>query len=233
VKAQGKELNAQINLKAVNARKIHYGKTETKRAIANVLMRIISEYKFTSLTALNSVLKLYNVAVDRGEKGSRTFLNNGLFYRILDENGNKTGVPIKASSIYMKPTLAYLENKFEENKLLKKPHEKRIKTAIDWVINQKNLNISDFKAELEKENINTAFWKNKENTIYGITYVDHKTKCVFNGSELGKKYSAKAIIENCEQELKIKDKVRLKPNKESIPIERNDRIISSSLSSLF
>ncbi|MNX78671.1 hypothetical protein D3C86_1102760 [compost metagenome] len=33
--------------------------------------------------------------------------------------------------------------------------------------------------------------------LYGITYVDHTTKCVFNGSSLGKEYSAKAIQERC------------------------------------
>ena len=30
---------------------------------------------------------------------------------------------------------------------------------------------------------------------YGITYVDLKTKCVFNGSDVGKEYSAKGILE--------------------------------------
>jgi hypothetical protein len=43
--------------------------------------------------------------------------------------------------------------------------------------------------------------KGKEDVIYGITYVDHKTKCVFNGSDLGKQYSAKAILEKCGQEI--------------------------------
>ena len=33
--------------------------------------------------------------------------------------------------------------------------------------------------------------------MYGITYVDHTTKCVFNGSSLGKEYSAKAVQERC------------------------------------
>ena len=31
-----------------------------------------------------------------------------------------------------------------------------------------------------------------------MTHVDHTTKCVFNGSDLGKQYSAKAILERCE-----------------------------------
>ncbi|WP_366045966.1 hypothetical protein [Flavobacterium sp.] len=50
---------------------------------------------------------------------------------------------------------------------------------------------------LEKEGINTVFRKNAEGLLYGITYVDHTTKCVFNGSTLGKQYSAKAIQERC------------------------------------
>ncbi len=40
---------------------------------------------------------------------------------------------------------------------------------------------------------------NKEGVIYGLTYVDHKTKCVFNGSDLGKQYSAKGILERCSE----------------------------------
>ncbi len=35
--------------------------------------------------------------------------------------------------------------------------------------------------------------------IFGITYVDHRTKCVFNGSDLGKQYSAKGIQKRCVQ----------------------------------
>ena len=35
--------------------------------------------------------------------------------------------------------------------------------------------------------------QNDTGIIYGITYVDHKTRCVFNGSNLGKQYSANAI----------------------------------------
>ena len=33
--------------------------------------------------------------------------------------------------------------------------------------------------------------------IYGITYIDHHTKCVFNGSHLGKQYSANGIQQRC------------------------------------
>lgn len=43
----------------------------------------------------------------------------------LDENGNKIGVPIKASSIHSKSALEYLEKKFTENEA-RKPHFKRV-----------------------------------------------------------------------------------------------------------
>ena len=39
--------------------------------------------------------------------------------------------------------------------------------------------------------------QNDTGRIYGITYVDHKSKVVFNGSDLGKQYSANAIQERC------------------------------------
>jgi hypothetical protein len=43
---------------------------------------------------------------------------------------------------------------------------------------------------LQKENIQVVLRQNDKGVIYGITYVDHRTKCVFNGSHLGKRYSA-------------------------------------------
>jgi hypothetical protein len=46
----------------------------------------------------------------------------------------------------------------------------------------------------------TVLRQNDDGIIYGITYVDHNTKCVFNGSHLGKQYSAKAILQRCAEE---------------------------------
>lgn len=60
-------------------------------------MKVIPQYKFVSLSVLNAVLKLYNVTAERGEKESRVYKSNGLIYTILDAQGNKTGIPIKAS----------------------------------------------------------------------------------------------------------------------------------------
>ena len=55
-------------------------------------------------------------------------------------------------------------------------------------------------ADLNRERISAVIRQNKDGIIYGITYVDHKSKCVFNGSDLGKAYSAKMILERCDNQ---------------------------------
>jgi len=54
-----------------------------------------------------------------------------------------------------------------------------------------------FKEALEKEKINLVIRQNNNGVVYGLTYIDHKTKCVFNGSDIGKEYSAKSILAKC------------------------------------
>lgn len=197
VRADSKKTSDTFKVVPVNASKVVYGKSETKRAIANVLMVVLNQYKYSSLPELNAVLKLYNVVADRGSEDSRMFQQKGLTYRVLDENGNKVGTPIKASGFYMKPILSYLEKKFDENQVLKNPLKKKLKVAIDWHLNKPSANLAAFIKALEKENISTVLRTGKDGVIYGITYVDHKNKAVFNGSDIGKAYSAKAILEKC------------------------------------
>lgn len=50
---------------------------------------------------------------------------------------------------------------------------------------------------LERERIHMILRKSRAGQLYGITYVDHKTRSVFNGSSLGKEFSAKGIQESC------------------------------------
>src|ERR1700688_3340488 len=72
VRAQKHELKQVYELKPVNVPKVIYGKSETKRAITNVLDSILPAYKYASLPELNAVLRGYNVVADRGSEDSRT-----------------------------------------------------------------------------------------------------------------------------------------------------------------
>ncbi len=161
---------------------------------------ILNSYKYTSLPELNAVLQQYNIQADRGNEGSRIYQHRGLLYRILDEQGNAIGVPIKASSFYNKPTLKYLEERFSINDAARQSHRSRVKNTIDLTfIKQPKHSLQNLIKALNKEGINTVLRQNADGIIYGVTYVDHRTKCVFNGSVLGKRYSAKAILERCKE----------------------------------
>ncbi len=197
VKAEDQKKQQSGDIKPLNTQRVNYGKSPTKRGIINVLDSVIPKYKYASLAELNAILKLYNLVADRGKEEGIIFRKGGLVYRVLDERGNKIGVPIKASSIYNKPTLSFLETKFKENELPKQEHKKNLKTSIDWIMVKPPKSLQAFKLALEKEKINLVIRQNDNGIVYGLTYIDHNTKCVFNGSDIGKEYCAKGILEKC------------------------------------
>jgi hypothetical protein len=137
------------NLKA-DAEAAEYGKAETKRAITNILGFVIRTYKYTSIPELNAVLQQYNIQADRGSKDSRMYARAGLVYWILDKQGNKVGVPVKASSIYSKPTLKTLEEKFKLNEQLRKPFKQDLINLIDTILAKPHTKRSFQKALKEK-----------------------------------------------------------------------------------
>ncbi|WP_153798149.1 relaxase/mobilization nuclease domain-containing protein [Foetidibacter luteolus] len=177
------------------ALKVQYGKTETKRAISNVLDKVINQYRYTSLAELNAVLLQYNVMADRGQHGSRTYQNGGLVYRVLDDQGKKAGAPVKASDIYNKPTWPLIQSRFEMNGKTRKADAAHARTAIDWVLAGPTDSLAGFARALEKEHMHLVIRRNEDGIVYGLTYIDHTRRNVFNGSDLGKEYSARRVLE--------------------------------------
>jgi hypothetical protein len=227
VPAQKEQQKIAYVLEPVNAQKIQYGKSETKRAITNVLDAILPKYKYASLPELNVVLKQYNVIADRGSENSRTYKSNGLVYRVLDEKGQKIGAPVKASAIYNKPGMKYLSEKFVQNETLKQPHKLRVKNAIDLAfIKSRGHSLDEIIKTLQKEKIQVVLRQNDKGIIYGITYLDHLNKCVFNGSDLGKPYSANQMQARCQPEQTLLPQLKQHPQHfdKSAPVEQSPSI---------
>ncbi|WP_281309966.1 relaxase/mobilization nuclease domain-containing protein [Flavobacterium flavigenum] len=201
VKAEGRKKGQHLDLKPIDSAAVQYGKMQSKKAISNVLHNVLSVYRYASLSELNAVLQQYNVLADRGGEDSRIFKAGGLVYRILDENRKPVGVPVKASDFYSRPTLKFLEDRFKIGRTSASVYEKkRIKNKIDMAFLEKKISLSKMAEILKKDGIDAIFRKSADGNIYGITYVDHVTKFVFNGSSLGKLYSAKAVQIRCSQE---------------------------------
>ena len=193
VKASDKRLAIDA-AEDIKIKPVNYGETETKRAITNIVNEIAKTYKYTSLPELNAVLQQFNVLADKGNKGSVMFKQGGLNYWITDENSQKLGVPIKASSIYLKPTIKLLEGRFKLNEYLRKPFREKIKTKIDNAM-LKAASFEQFKNELKKDKVSVVVRQNTDGRIYGLSYIDLLDKVVFNGSDLGKGYSAGAVVD--------------------------------------
>jgi hypothetical protein len=198
VKAEGRRQKEDFSLKPIIVGRVEYGKAESRKAINSVLNKVLFDYKYSSLPELNAVLNLYNVHADRGSEESRVFKNNGLLYKILDQNSKPIGVPIKASEFYSKPTLKFLEEKFKTNDAEKESCKKYVKNAIRLAFCRESIiSLEKLSKVLERESINMILRKSREGHLYGITYVDHKTRSVLKGSDLGKEFSAKGIQEIC------------------------------------
>lgn len=235
VKAEGRKVSQTENVNAIDVRRAVYGKLETKRTISNTVRFVTRNYRYTSIPELNAVLKQYNVMADLGKEGSQMNLKKGLLYRLIDEQGKKVGMAIKSSSIYGKPTLAFLEKQFKLNQVLRRPHKDRLINCINGAFgNKQTVSKSSFVQSLSQEGILVLFRQNDEGRIYGITFVDNKTKVVFNGSDLGKTYGAKAITDRLTS-LSKPDSLRIQPmliyTKHEKP-EQGDSVLEESIKDL-
>ncbi|OJY89384.1 MAG: hypothetical protein BGP14_05635 [Sphingobacteriales bacterium 44-15] len=191
-KEQRREDEKQL---VVTPQKIQAGKSATMRSITNVLDHVIDRYKYTSLHELNAILRLYNVKADRGAEDGRIYKHRGLNYVVIDKEGKALTKPVKASAFYSKPTLDKIEEKFKDNQKKRIPDKKHLKAAIEWAMQSGPRSLSELAKLLKKEQVDLVIRRNEQGRVYGMTYIDHQKKTVFNGNDLDKMYSAKRMLE--------------------------------------
>jgi hypothetical protein len=163
------------------------------------IREVYQQYKYTSLPEYNAALRLYNITADPGGKDSRIHQHGGLVYRALDEQGNKVGVPIKASSFYFKPMQVNLQEKYEKNTEARDKHLDAIRSRVDLALLQNPGSLRAFIDQLHDKRVEVVIRQNEEGRVYGLTYVDKETKTVINGSDLGKPYSASNILKKIDR----------------------------------
>lgn len=157
---------------------------------------LAKNYKFQSIGEYRALLSLYNITVEEVKGEVRGKAYNGLVYSALDKRGEKVGNPLKASLFGKSVGYNALQKHMQKSKvsLSAKEVRDRTKNIVSGVIaNCKSQ--KDFVRKLEKENIGVVFRENNDKRIYGVTFIDHQDKAVFNGSRLGKEFSANAFHE--------------------------------------
>ena len=113
--------------------------------------------------------------------------------RATDKDGNKVGKPFKSSVFGKEAGIAALEKRMLSSAAWVKSHKDiatdtaaRIASAMQTAGRDRVL----FERELMRQGIGVVFRTNDAGRIYGTTFIDHADKTVFNGSRLGKEFSA-------------------------------------------
>jgi hypothetical protein len=172
-------------------RPVDYKKGDIKSQIASVVRHLPTYYRFQSLGEYNALLSLFNITSEEVKGEFHGVQKHGLVYSALDENGEKTGNPFKASLFGKNAGYKRLHEHFDKCKesLKRESAKALLKTIIEAAMRTSTDEIS-FKKLLQQKGINTVVRRNSEGRIYGITFIDHTSKTVWNGSRLDKKLSA-------------------------------------------
>lgn len=188
---------------------------DIKNQIASVIRHLPAHYQFQSLGEYNALLSLFNITVEKVEGELHGNVKQGLLYFALDRKGKKVGNPLKSSLFGKYAGMDALEKQFDLCKTEMKDInlKNKLKSEITAVL-QASKNEKSFINNLSKKGIDTCIRRNHQERIYGITFIDHTSKTVWNGSRLEKECSANAFngYWNTKQKNKSPDKPRTPVN---------------------
>jgi hypothetical protein len=167
----------------------------------------------------------------RGEVNGKPY--KGLIYSALNDKGEKVGNPFKSSLFGKSVGIDALEKRIEQSAEIIKNRKlkERGKRIISAVMRTTN-NRSDFEKALQKQGFSIVFRTNAEGRIYGATFVDHKQKYVFNGSRLGKEFSANVFNDLFSDNHRIPDNHKTSPSFEPLTPSNSEQEEGSGISGL-
>jgi hypothetical protein len=172
-------------------RPVDYRSGDVKSQIASVVRHLPNYYQFQTLGEYNALLSLFNVTTEKVQGELKGKMKQGLLYIPLNAKGERAGHPFKASLFGKNAGLPTLELHYAKCKEILKEHPAMPTVKVAVTIALKSTNDEQaFKKQLGEQGINVVARRNDTGRIYGITFIDHNSKTVWNGSRLGKELSA-------------------------------------------
>ena len=204
-KAITEELEQKYNLHPAEGQKqgddwqftpVDSSKGNLKKQIGNVVKPLLKMYRFQSVGEFRALLSLYNISMDevKGEAGGRPY--HGIVYSALDKDGEKTGTPIKSSVLGKTTGIVAIEKQMQQSSTAIR--DKQLKERTRRIVSaamQRTRTESAFRRELSAQGIDLVLRRNEDHRIYGVTFIDHHSRTVLNGSRLGKDFSANVFNE--------------------------------------
>jgi len=177
--------------KDIPIQKVNVKKGNLKQQITSALTFVNENYHYQTFGEYNALLSFFNITAQEVRGIIHGKEKRGLVYFATDSLGKKVSNPFK-SSLFSQPVgLVDLHRKFKKSKAFINTHkpQKRVRELVRNAM-QKYQSQEDFKKYLQDHKISTFVRKNEQGRIYGISFIDHTSKTVFNGSRLGKDVSA-------------------------------------------
>lgn len=163
---------------------------DLKKQVASVVKIVGMRYRFQTIGEYNAVLGLFNVRCENtdGRVNGREY--HGLVYFALGEDGQPIAASFKASRLGKFARREAIDARYERSKetVSIAPTKEKVARALSECSAKE-----DFIARLKEENIDVVMRYTAEGRIYGVTFIDHNTFNVLNGSRLGKAFSANAL----------------------------------------
>lgn len=138
----------------------------------------------------------------RGEREGKPY--RGLLYTALDTDGRKAETTPLKSSIFGKTVVFNaLEKQMERSgaKIEKDKVRERLRHRVAEVFLDAPTE-SRLRENLRASHIDLYLRRNDTGRITGVTFIDHESRCILNGSRLGKDYSANALNERYPEPMK-------------------------------
>lgn len=172
-------------------RKVDASLGDVRHQIGNTLKAVLESYRFQTFGEYNALLSTLNIEAKqvRGEYNGTPY--TGIVYSVTDDTGKVVSLPFKSSRFGKRFGNEQLEMRMLMNlKALKDGKwAPSIQADIVRALRQADSR-KRFVELLGQRRIDVVFRENERGRIYGVTFIDHNRREVFNGSRMGKEFSA-------------------------------------------
>ena len=172
-------------------RKVNYPEGNVKRQVSSVVRSCLRNYKCSSYGEFRTLLERFNVSTKErtGTVDGRSYA--GMVYGALTDDGYGIGTPFKSSCIGKDVGYKALQKYYATSKdrLKEKGSLDSLRQTVKDAMSPHNTR-DEFRQLLKADGIDAVFRMNPIGRIYGVTFIDHNTGIVANGSVLGKEFSA-------------------------------------------
>ena len=172
-----------------------------KEQVENVVREVMGKYHFLTFTEYKAVLTKFNIAAEEVKGSHYGNSYSGIVYLATDNDDNKVGNPFSAATLGKFAGSEALERKYQASKEHLEKSRLAVPLQLKRAINQAfagATNKEQLRYNLFQSGIGVVYRENAAGRLYGVTFIDHNTGVVLNGSRLGKEYAANAIVDRLE-----------------------------------